>query len=176
MIHQGISSKKVTAWLLPITSDITVAVGEFELVHVLPEIPTLFSIPWTPSYCHQVLVWQERIIPLMDLGIRWKMPEKKVETIGLDSSKIGLFIYRVIANNSLDYGALKLSAIPQRCEVYDEWGCSLPAEWRDYARDLHSCFKEKSSSISIPILQLNEIFSVPGYDIQTEYFDTVFPF
>ncbi len=46
----------VNAWLLHLGNGLHAAVGELEMIHVLPDFPTLFDIPGSPAYARQVLV------------------------------------------------------------------------------------------------------------------------
>jgi chemotaxis signal transduction protein len=153
--------KKASAWILPITQTVSAAVGEFELVHVLPDHPAAFDIPQAPHYCRQVMVWQNRIVPLMDLAMRFQVPGwEPEEKSGTAANRvIGILAYRAEGAESLEYGALILSAIPRRCEVNDEQACPLPpwlTPWRRYAS---ACFRPEGPHSAIPVLRLDRLFS-----------------
>ena len=140
-----------TAWTIELDSRLYAAVGEFEMVHIVQE-PELFDIPQTPFYCSQVLIWQNRIIPVMDL-LAWlegyALPRKH--------DTIGIFAYQQQSGAPLDFGALPMVSIPVRAQVGDDQACDLPATppgWRELSI---SCFSDNNRII--PILDLPYIFS-----------------
>jgi chemotaxis signal transduction protein len=149
---------KAQAWILSITDTVFAAVGEFELVHVLPDNAVLHKVPKAPAYCQQVFIWQNKIIPVMNLATRFALKQKKTTT---DQFFISIFAYRTEKTGLLEYGALFLTDTPHRIEVSDEQICPLPIElsaWKHYVR---SCFKETDTKKEIPVLRLDRLFSYP---------------
>jgi chemotaxis signal transduction protein len=157
-----VNGGKAPAWLLPITGTITAAVGEFELVHILPDPPALFGVPRAPHYCREVLVWQGRILPLMDLAARFDAPGRKP---ALDAARVivGIVAYRPEQGaDALGYGGLALHSVPQRCRVGDDQACSLPpwlAAWTPY---VSACFQPEGPRSAVPVLRLERLFASPG--------------
>lgn len=146
---------KVFAWLIELTDTTYAAVGEFELAHILPDAPVLFDIPHTPAHCQQVFVWQNKIIPVMNMTARL------TKTINNTNQLVGIFAYRTDSGR-IDYGALLLNAMPRRLEVSDEQACDLPAylqAWKPYVR---SCFQDTENHV-IPILNLERIFAAQAF-------------
>jgi len=146
---------KVSAWIISITDTVFASVGEFELVHVLPDNPSLYKVPKAPHYCQQVFVWQNKIIPVMNLAVRFGLEQESATTHHF----ISIFAYRAEKTGLLEYGALSLNATPTRTEVSDEQVCKLPTDlspWRHYFR---SCFQETNTQIIIPILKLECLFA-----------------
>lgn len=152
---------KVPAWLLPIADFRTTAVGEAELVHVLPDAPMLFEIPGAPRYCRKTLVWDRRIVPVMDLAVRFPFAARDSEMNPENSgrSTIGIFAYWAETAGSHEYGALLLGSPPRRCEVGNGDACRLPADWADWAHYTSSCFQPEGTRQAIPILRLDRLFS-----------------
>lgn len=149
---------KATAWMLPVTKAMSAAVGEFELVHILPDRPALFRVPRAPDYCRHVVVWQGRIVPLMDLGARFGAPGRSAGPLA-ENGVVGIVAYQSVAADHFEYGALRLEAIPWRCEVTDEQACAFPAwleVWRPYAC---ACFQPEGPCSAVPILRLDRLFS-----------------
>jgi chemotaxis signal transduction protein len=147
---------KAPAWIISITDTVSVAVGEFELVHILPDNPKLFSLPQAPHYCQQVFVWQNKIIPLMNLAEKFGL--EKNSTTG-EQFAVSIFAYRTEKTGQPEYGALLSNAIPHRCEVSDKQACQLPTElylWRHYVR---CCFQDTDTQKVIPILKLDRLFA-----------------
>jgi chemotaxis signal transduction protein len=146
---------KANAWIISITDTVSVSVGEFELIHILPDTPELFNVPRAPVYCQQVLVWQNKIIPVMNLAQRFGLKRPSA----INSSVIAsIFAYRAENTGLPEYGALLLTTTPRRSEVSDDQACPLPSElylWTHYVR---SCFQETETKKAIPILKLELLF------------------
>jgi chemotaxis signal transduction protein len=147
---------KAPAWIMPITDNLSVAVGQFELVHILPDKPTLFTVPKTPSYCQQVLVWQNKIIPVMSLATRFG--EQKDSTIA-EHSIIAIFAYRSEITNLIEYGALFVNNTPRRVEVGNEQASPLPPDLVAWTQYISCCFQETDTEQVIPILKLECLFA-----------------
>ena len=140
-----------TAWMLALDRQLLAAVGERELVHVI-ETPILLDVPYSPSYCRQVLVWNDIVLPAMDLAAWLRgQPVQHQQTLA------GVFAYQTRPGAEPEYGALLLAGIPARTRVTDDQACGLPKQpghWRTLAI---ACFKQGKQPI--PILDLPYIFS-----------------
>lgn len=145
------ASRESAAWVLMLDSQLRAAVGERELVHLI-EAPMLLEIPLSPSYCRQVLVWNNTVLPAMDLAAWLRgQPTQRPQT------RAGVFAYQTRPGGNPEYGALLLAGIPVRAYVADEQACVLPKQpgnWRTLAI---SCFKWDDNPI--PILDLPTIFT-----------------
>lgn len=140
------------AWILALDSVLRAAVGERELVHLI-EAPTLLDVPLSPPYCRQVLVWNENLLPAMDLAA-WLRPGEPVQCRW---PLAGVFGYQTKPGAEPAYGALLLAGIPERARAADSQACALPkqpARWRTLAI---SCFKRGDHPI--PILDLPHLFT-----------------
>ncbi len=144
------SPRDSAAWVLMLDHQLLAAVGERELVHLI-EAPTLLDIPRSPSYCRQVLVWNDTVLPAMDLAAWLRgQPAQRPQTLA------GVFAYQTRPGANPEYGALLLAGIPAQTRVADAQACALPKQpgnWRTLAI---SCFKQGERSI--PILDLPHIF------------------
>lgn len=142
--------KKSTAWLLDFGETKKVAVGERELLHLLPQ-PELFDVPLASAYCARVLSWQERLLPVWDLGV-WFGDDPDHRPAPL-AAVIG---YQAQGESVPSFGALLLAEPPQRIEVGDEQFCELPdgLPWPAIAA---SCFRHGEQAV--PILDLAVMFS-----------------
>jgi hypothetical protein len=140
------------AWLLALDPYLRAAVGERELIQLI-ETPTLLEVPLSPYYCRQVLVWNQILLPVMNLanGLR-RQPAAP------DQSRLaGIFGYQLMPGAKPAYGALLLAGIPERIRVADDQACLLPkrpAGWRAVAI---ACFKHGGHPI--PVLDLPHLFS-----------------
>ncbi len=140
-----------TAWVLALDGQLLAAVGEREMVHVI-ETPILLDVPCSPPYCRQVLVWNNTVLPAMDLAA-WlrEQPAQRQQTLA------GVFAYQAWPGADPEYGALLLAGIPAQTPVTDDQACALPKQpdrWRTLAI---SCFKQGDRPI--PILDLPHIFT-----------------
>ena len=147
-----------TAWLLALSNGWRTAVGEPEMLHVLHK-PTLFAIPCSPFYCHQVLIWEKKLVPVFDLAA-WLTGYKA----SYSNPLIGVVAYQEKLRNTIEYGALHLSSPPRRVSVNDDQACELPDDEIDWRSIAISCFADSDQN-PIPILDLSRIFSiVPAAD------------
>jgi len=147
---------KVPSWIISITDTLSAAVGEFELIHVLPDYPELITVPKTPLYCRQVFVWQNKIIPVMNLAERFGL---ETNAAGNDRSVMTIFAYRTEKTALPEYAALCLNTTPKRSEVADTQACSLPAELSSWTNYVRCCFQDTESQQAIPILKLEHLFA-----------------
>lgn len=145
---------KASAWILPITPTLSVAISEFELVHLLPDKPTGYKIPKTPHYCEQVIVWEKKIIPLMDLARHFGLAYQAIKYT--DDYLVSIVAYRNETTGAVGYGALFLNATPYRVEVSNTQACDLPDSFKRWADYANSCFTIQDDIVAI--LRLNRLF------------------
>lgn len=139
-----------TAWVLVLDRQLLAAVGERELVHLI-EMPVLLDVPRSPPYCRQVLVWNDTVLPAMDLAA-WlrEEPTQSRQTLA------GVVAYQTQPDADPEYGALLLAGIPERVRVADDQACALPARPPNWRMLAISCFRQGERPI--PILDLPHIF------------------
>jgi len=146
---------EVNAWLLDLGEGLLAAVGQLEVVHVLPDAPTLFEIPQSPSYCRKVLVWETEMLPLMNLAMRL-LGRTVAESRGL----VAVTAFQAYPGAQPCYGALMLDAPPVRIRVSDSQACDLPDAQSGWRRLAIACF-EQSGRGPVPVLDLAKVFSLP---------------
>ena len=56
------------AWLLDLGGWHTAVIGERQMLHLPPAPFSLHDVPASPSFCRQVLVWEQEPIPVMDIS------------------------------------------------------------------------------------------------------------
>ncbi len=147
---------KVSAWIISITDTVSASVGEFELVHILPDNPVLFNVPTAPYYCQQVFIWQNKIIPVMNLAARFGLEKPAVTN---DHFIVSIFAYRAEKTGLFEYGALLLTATPYRTEVSDDQACPLPTDLSAWTHYVRCCFQDTETQKAIPILNLERLFA-----------------
>lgn len=147
------------AWLLTFSDNLHAAVGNLEMVHVLPHIPDLFEIPQTPLHCRHVIVWHDKLLPLMDITM-FLTGKSNQEHASLTNGEtvLGLMAYKPLSGEKQKYGALLMSEVPVRTEVDDQQACSLPTHPKGWAALAISCFEHHDHG-HVPILDLSRIYS-----------------
>ncbi len=143
---------EASAWVLNIGGDLRAAVGERELVHILDEFEAQ-DVPTAPHHCRQVILWQDEILPLMNLTT-WL----KGRTVQLVKPLVGVLAYQPHAGGPVGYGGVLLATMPSRTKVRDEQACELPRYEPGWRRLAISCFSDEQRS-PIPILDIPTIFS-----------------
>jgi chemotaxis signal transduction protein len=140
----------VSAWLLSISQAENVAVGEFEFIHIVDQ-PEYFSVPQAPEFCKQVILWNENIVPVMNLS-SWFSGQKQDETNAI----VAILIYKNL-EDELSYGGLKLVKIPALIQVNNDLGCLLPDKLDKWKEISLSSFKSENEDV-IPILDVATLF------------------
>ncbi len=139
---------RMNAWLLDFGDSCQAAVGVRELLHLV-NAPATFAVPHTPEYCRRVVLWQERLLPIMDIKAR-------LGSVPLEESFLAVVGYQRQRGTYPQFGALALASPPRQLAVNDEQACPLPDEssvWRELAI---SCFEHQGSPV--PVLNLSRIF------------------
>lgn len=139
------------AWLLALDDELPAAVGNLEIVHLL-QFPALHSVPGSPFYCQNVLVWQNRILPAMDLSA-WLRGRVMTRSFVLAA----IAAYQNQPGDEPQYGSLLLTELPKQITVDDSQACALPEKPRGWSNIAISCFQFEDKEV--PILNLPYIFS-----------------
>jgi len=140
------------AWLLDFGRGVKAAVGSHEMSHVMLSAE-LFDVPYAPDFCNEVLLWQDYILPVLDVHSFLK----KQKVIRAHSGVVGIAIYQESSEKSLVYAGLHLAETPASIFVSDEQACELPAQMQVWAPITISCFKYRNEAI--PIIDLAVLFS-----------------
>ncbi len=140
-------SQNPRAWLLRDSAHNPFAVSEIEMV-AYEQAPRTYRVPATPDYCPELILWQERLIPLLHNALLFGAHGRS------DNSHVGIFAYQQEAGRVLDYLALSLYGPPQKIEVKENTLAGLPASYDDLLlRPLAlSCFHYEGESV--PILDI----------------------
>ena len=139
------------AWILPLPGNAWIALGNLELVHVLPDVPARSAIDG-PVFMNEAVSWGGGTIPVFDAGKFSRGIEKISDTV-----YYGVVRYRPAPSSPQQFGALKMAAIPQRVAVDDQMACDLPEShhhWRPFSV---SCFTLDGRPV--PVLDLARLFS-----------------
>lgn len=135
------------AWLLDLGDSMHAAIGMRELVQII-DAPNTFSVPLTPAHSRNVMFWQKRMVPVLDLSIRLENRASK--------GKLMAIVAFQEADKGAGLGAIILTAPPVRIAVDDTQACTLDDDtvrWQELA---NSSFTQDGAVI--PVLHLSRIF------------------
>lgn len=143
------------AWLLDFGKGLRAAVGAHEMSQVLLSV-TLHDVPCTPMYASEVFVFQEMILPVLDVYalIRGQRDEN---TAHLSAHVVGLILYQLDPDDPAHYGGLRLTTLPVNLFVDDSQFCPLPKPLNFWKPMAISCFNLNDNAI--PIIDLGRLFS-----------------
>ncbi len=145
------------AWLLDFGYGLQAAVGYNEMWQILMS-PKIFEIPCTPKYCNQVFVFQDRILPLLDIS--YLLIGKK----SIREDVVGIALYQDDPNKPVKYAGINCATIPRSINVSDDQMCELPSEQQYWKPFCLSCFSLENQAI--PIINLAYIFSLEFNSLQ----------
>ncbi len=150
MAEQETTRETIRAWLLDFGQGLRAAVGAHEMSHVLTEAD-IFNIPRCPYYCNEVIVWENEVLPVLDVGAL--LTGRKIER---KNDLLGIAVYQ-LTDIHVSYVAMRLVDLPQSVYITDDDACPLPEHqelWRPIAI---SCFKYEETAV--PVIDLAFLFS-----------------
>lgn len=149
------NESSVRAWLLEFSRNQIAAVGLHEIVEVLSR-PKLYHVPLADTRCHQVLVWRDEILPVVDFGAARGANDDRAAPGGAVTA---IAVYQTVPGEPLRYGALELAVMPKTISVADNMACALP-DSASYIEDLAiSCFSYEN--LAVPVIDLTRVFERP---------------
>ncbi len=147
-----------------------VAAGASQVVEYLLA-PETIDVPRTPKHCTGLLIWRDRMIPVIDFAPLQTEPAattpwmEGVDRVGNEQSttvkaqRAVILAYQDAPAQPLRYGALLVTAAPTEFWVSDDMAGALtemPAVFTHIAR---SCFVQQGQVI--PILDAHQLFTRP---------------
>ena len=144
-------SSGVSAWLLEVSEVCNLAVGQFELVHIVDQ-PEYISIPQAPEYCRHAIIWNGVMVPVMNVS-SWLLSSPQTD----DDSIVAILIYKN-SSGELSYGGVKLNATPVLEKVSNDQECELPQSSDKLKAVSISCFVS-SAGDAVPVLDIGCLFS-----------------
>jgi len=155
-------SLEINGWVLKLRGQWRAAVGLRELVHVLPYSPRLYMVPQTPPHARHVILWEGKIVPVVDLvayleaGVE-RGPRTETNRISLDRL-VGIVAYQTASDAEVSLAGMLLGKVPERIRVTDEQACALPQSPPGWNQVALSCFEHPDYG-AVPILDLPRLFS-----------------
>jgi chemotaxis signal transduction protein len=108
------------AWLLECGDSLALAVGDHEMVEYAQQGKT-WTVPGAPGYCSSVMVWQNRIVPIMNLRALQGGPAETGE-----KPHVCVLNYQEAPGLPLQQLAVCVTRAPQKIRVEDEQACEFP--------------------------------------------------
>lgn len=147
-------SDAAEAWLVE-CGHTRVFISAINMLHVIDDATLRQRVPMTPAHCNSVLVWQQQLMPVVNLAELLNQPTQSSYhyscILGWQNRDIGT-----------EYGALAASAFPLRVMIHDSHRVTAPVEqieaWRDYAL----CFVEYNSK-TVPIIDPARLFDASQF-------------
>ncbi|MFN0315600.1 MAG: chemotaxis protein CheW [Burkholderiales bacterium] len=154
------SQEGTAAWILDFGPS-HIALGEFEVLHILDQMPEKFPIPQSPPHCREVILWEEQLVPLFDLNIL--VGGARPKRAGDEPAKqiVTIVAFHPSAGAIPQYAALVLSKIPQRHTVQDMEASALPQDTAALDRFTQCAFLHPEFG-QIRVLDLPRLFSAPA--------------
>lgn len=139
------------AWLFDFGADLRAAVGGRHVAEYL-RAPRAVEVALAPPHARGVLVWRERLVPLLDLARLAGVADDRGEPMGAI-----VLAYRETPESPVQYGALALVAAPREIEVRDDLACDLPATPAFWGALAAACITYEDRPT--PILRVRNIFT-----------------
>ncbi len=146
------TEKTSRAWLLDFGKGLQAAVGHHEMWQVLIS-PVLFEIPRTTPYCNEVFIFQDRILPVLDISVLLECEKMEYQS----SKVVGIALYQDDPSHPIHYAGLHLATTPQSIYVSDKQICELP-DYQQYWKPLTLCCFSHDG-VAVPIIDLGYLFS-----------------
>ena len=157
-INQNEVPQDLAAWILPISSTQSVAVGRYELKYI-EYVDAVVELPGLPAFCEQGFVWRNRFIPALDvwsLLTRRRMPVTNVE-------HLAAIIAYENAQGEIALGAILLAGVPKLLAIAPAQSVAvteLQQEWQLLAQ---AAFKDENTLY--PVLDLRCLFDRTPVDL-----------
>ena len=155
---RDISEQDLSAWILPISAQASVAVGKYELKYI-EYISNCVSLPGLPAFCEQGFVWRNRFIPALDihsLVTRRRMPVTNKEQLA------AIIAYENI-QGELSLGAILLRGVPKLSVVKPSQSAALTELSPEFQLLSQAAFKDENNFY--PVLSLSSLFNRTPVDL-----------
>lgn len=154
----GQHALELGAWVLPISPDISVAVGRYELKHI-EFINTSLTLPCLPAFCEQGFVWRNHFVPMLDLHSL--INRRRMS--GSSAEQLAAIIAYEGALGELAVGAILLRGVPKLIRVAPTQSVAISELDADWQRLAHAAFKDGKALY--PVLDLRCLFDKSPADL-----------
>ncbi|VAW51550.1 hypothetical protein MNBD_GAMMA06-313 [hydrothermal vent metagenome] len=148
----------VPAWVLEVSPTISLAVGQFEVAHMVDQM-CLTPVVQAPEHCKYVTIWNNRIVPIFNIA-QWLSANNHIENLTDKQSDhyriIAILTYK-LEDGKLAYGGIPLSKAPVLEKISNNQQCELPTDTEKWKKIAISCFRSQNDQI-VPILDVQSLF------------------
>ena len=118
------------------------------------EDPEIFPVPRSAPHGIGLFYWQERWLPVIDLGHLFQQADLSV---AIEKLRYVLVIaYQRVPGQALEYGAIVLPLLPETIFIGDDASCALPEDSPLWPEISLSCFTYKDAAT--PIVDTGRLF------------------
>ncbi|GGY74777.1 hypothetical protein GCM10011613_20300 [Cellvibrio zantedeschiae] len=152
------SEPALGAWILPISSTQSVAVGRHELKYI-EYVETVVDLPGVPAFCEHGFLWRNRFIPALDLWsllTRRRMPATNAEHLA------AIIAYET-AQGEIAMGAILLAGVPKLVTVVPAQSVAVSDLHEEWQLLSHAAFKDENTLY--PVLDLRCLFDKTPADL-----------
>jgi chemotaxis signal transduction protein len=139
---------------MDIGGGMAVAAGPAHVVEYVLATDTL-PVPRTPAHCAGLMVWRDRLIPVVDLA---RLLTGRGRAPGAPPRAVVL-AYQQAAGRPLQYGAMYVDGPPAQATVSDDMACTLPAALPALPHLARACFRHHDRAVAI--LDARQLFDRP---------------
>ncbi len=113
------------AWLLDCGESLSIAVGDHEMIELL-QTGQQYRVSETPEHGSEVLQWQEKTVPVMEISSLHNGSKLKSS-----NAYLCLLNYQASADTAVQQLALRVTRAPERIQVDDAQVCDFPREFEN---------------------------------------------
>lgn len=146
------------AWLLHVAGDRRVAAGAAHVVEYLLD-PEPLPIPLTPRHCAGLMLWRDRIIPVIDLAPMFGARRTTAARRAI------ILAYQEAPGRPLRHGGLLVEAAPVEIQVTDDMAGPLPELNAAFRSLVRACFLHQDRPV--PVIDVLGLFARPLPDLAT---------
>jgi len=104
-----------SAWLIETTGGYKFAIAEYELIEYVME-PERQHIPLAPAYASSILLWQEKMIPIIDFG-------QLIPAQSHINTSVAVLAYQLKPGDELQYMGIEIKQAPKKIFIDDAQVC-----------------------------------------------------
>jgi len=136
-------AETASAWVLTLNNKHKIALPQYQ-THEYITTSIQVKVPLAPPHFHSMLLWRDRMIPLLDLAI---LVEQKIFTA---AKEVVIAAYQTKPGTPLNFVGIIVRDLPFRIEVNDESACEPPEQYHGILRNsVLSCFSYNDQSVPI---------------------------
>jgi chemotaxis signal transduction protein len=146
------------AWLVE-CGNVRVFVSAVNMQHVIEHAGLHFAVPMTPKHCNSVLVWQQQVLPVVNLA-------EMMSQSAMASCAYSCVMGWQDIERGTEYGVLAASKFPQRVMIHDSHCVEPAVEIAHVWQGLAMCFVEYNNK-QVPIIDVARLFGASQFSSQS---------